>query len=494
MDRSTKILIVALSLMAIACASYYYIVYVPTYVPEPADETDRYSFIMYDASQDKEFELYTYYNEGMFDLPSSELNIPLMSFAASLELPTGFETDDPTQKPKYVIQLLRDIGCTEIAVNDAYIGDISITDMETAIGMKKASDGTNLVFVVMKGMNYKEAFASNFMVGESGPHHGFQIAMGNVLQFIDQFFYENEVSGKTKILTTGFSRAGATSNLLASFLCDRIHDGDLNMFLENIEMTCDDVYGFGFEVPYCGYYEEGVEGVDPLDERYSGLWYTVSVDDLVTYVPPGSYGFVRYGNQYDVPVHDAEKTKNALAVLEQQFSKETADFYDLRSFSTIGLERKHLSDGISDFIERFYHVVGSRENYYNNYEDDITYTLSTLIKDPEMILEIADESGGVANFLKKLIIYVDTDQYESEFRPVFEKVLTKYGYEEYVDNLLNALKNSFIAIKESIDGNVATLITDPDLRSLLLNARLILRAHSIEMVYAYLALENPYWT
>ena len=98
-------------------------------------------------------------------------------------------------------------------------------------------------------MHYTAQFGGNFKVGQSGTHEGFQLGADKVVEFIKSYISEKRISGDVKILLTGYSRGAAISNISSAMIDDAIAEGKVKDLLGNVNMSFDDLYGFGFMTP-----------------------------------------------------------------------------------------------------------------------------------------------------------------------------------------------------------------------------------------------------
>ena len=93
-----------------------------------------------------------------------------------------------------------------------------------------------LIALGIRGHNYGQEWASNFLVGSEGDHVGFVDARDKVLSFLRQYIASMGITGRVKIWTTGFSRGAATANMLSAQLDNGIDLGN------GVTTTPHDVY------------------------------------------------------------------------------------------------------------------------------------------------------------------------------------------------------------------------------------------------------------
>ena len=450
------------------------------------EDVKEYLFESYESYSDRNFTLPTYYGDSLFEKPSTERNMDLLAFALCLEMSSGIDGED---RAASVLKLLKDIGCANAVPNDTYSKEPTMESTDVAIGSKEWN-GYNVIFLVMNGAKYKNEFASNVMIGGYGDHYGFSLVRDEGLRVLKEFIADNNITGKTKILVTGYSRTGAGSNLIAAYLSDTIAEGMVKDILGDIELTQEDLYGFSFETPLCGYYEEGGSWTSPTDPRYDNIWYVINEDDLVTYVPPKMYGFVRYGHQISDYPHDPAKSAGMLEIVLKRYNAEVAAAYDMSTFNTIG-GFTYMSEFVDDFCYNFFTSLGDREFYYENVEYDFARFLYAVMSHDGLMMDIINEYGGPIVYVSDLYLYTNNEtEFNNHFRPAVVKATQKYGCIQYTENILGAFWQVSELVKRYSDNDMYSMLTDADLLSMISNASLLLKSHMPAMVYGYVTQES----
>lgn len=146
-----------------------------------------------------------------------------------------------------------------------------------------------LIALVVRGGGYGSEWASNFTIGESGEHVGFATARDNVLDFLDSYISSlnlNDDEKNIKVWVTGFSRAGATANMVAGAL------NSYHTLPDDTITSIDDVYCYTFEAPQ-GAVRSSLNG------NYSNIHNVLNLNDLVPLVAPYGWNFARYNYQND---------------------------------------------------------------------------------------------------------------------------------------------------------------------------------------------------
>ncbi len=175
---------------------------------------------------------------------------------------------------------------------------------------------TNLVLLAVRGGNYFLEWCGNLKAGRSGDHEGFTIAAQKTVAFLKGYIKEMGLTGRTKVLISGFSRASATATMAGGLLLreaqeqgldyDDANDRGFNLgalFGDGVEMYQSDLFAYGFEVP-----RGLLPGSSSLDAQvnarkhgFQGIHCIVNPCDPVTYVMPSAWGFETFGTTHRLP-------------------------------------------------------------------------------------------------------------------------------------------------------------------------------------------------
>ncbi len=447
-------------------------------------DIQQYDVNTYEFMLSKNVTLPVYYGDSMFKMPATQRNPDMMMFALGLELSTA---NVDSERGKSVLRLMRGMGYLNADTNDAYKTSPTIRSTDVAIGSKEWN-GYNLILVMLNGTNYTTEFAANVMLGASGDHTGFTLACNEALDCLRDFIKDNGITGKTKILLTGYSRTAAGANLAAAYLSDAIAEGKVAERIGNIELTKDDVYGFSFETPLCGLPSN--DHVSPTDSRYDNIWYVINGDDPVTYVPPKAYGFVRFGHAVDLPSHDETSRTKMLELIGKYYDPSIVSGYDMSKFAVIS-DIKDLKQLWEGFFVKFFDAVGDREFYNKNIEDDFVQFIYVSFMKPGVMQQLVGDSTQMIFFLMDLEKYSgDKASFDEHFTPLVKEATKNNGCEEFTSNIMNSLYQLINVAKRYAGGNVYNLLSDPYARSMVGNYKIILMSHLPAMTYCYLVQES----
>ena len=253
----------------------------------------------YTSAQYEEVTSYFYYSDGYFAEAPKYYNEHLASFAAGMALaamPVSYEGDYSEEKStKYIVDMFVSMGYSDIFVHypePEYFGEDAenLSTIGYAIAKKNIvvnGKETTVIAIGTRGLSYQAEWASNVTLGDGfGEAKGFGDAARQVRQGIDQYIADKGINADSAtFFITGYSRAGATSNLVAKKLTDDYGE--------------DKVYAYCFEAPKGGVVSEMKD-----DLTYANIHNVINGVDIVTTVGPEQMGFIRYGMDHIVPGHE----------------------------------------------------------------------------------------------------------------------------------------------------------------------------------------------
>ena len=158
----------------------------------------------------------------------------------------------------------------------------------------KEIDGADLIAVALRGHEYKQEWANNFVVGDSGDHAGFLAAANQVIAAVSNYVEENYKDKTLKYWVSGYSRAGAVANLAVN-----------NMLKDPSGLyDQDNVYAYTFEAP------RGVAIGNVVE--CPNLFNMVNDADLIARLLPEEYGLTRAGIDKPLLPEDIDATLQAV--------------------------------------------------------------------------------------------------------------------------------------------------------------------------------------
>ena len=279
-----------------------------------------------------------FYSDGYFFEDPTAYNEHLSTMSAAL-MAAGYYTnrgkvgtygyENETENQYYnkhasLRQLLANIGCEDetIYVNQFNLEQPGMDSIGVGMAHKtlRTADGTDtgyiLVPVSIRGSGYEAEWTSNVTVGPGGEHLGFAVAANTVyseiLGYIDAYgLTEAAQQGRLVFWVTGYSRSGATANLVAKRLIDHQSpaltfnlDTDTTLDAAALAGVSDD--GFGANKVFCYTFEAAQGGTDAAEQSadkavYYAIHNVVNKADAVPYVGPTEMGFKRYGVDHYLP-------------------------------------------------------------------------------------------------------------------------------------------------------------------------------------------------
>ncbi len=204
--------------------------------------------------KDRDYTATYYYDDSYFKTSAYEHNQHLATMSLCLDMSAWGSEDEIeyTKKMNNAKNLLNELGFVGFDHNYTDFAEEEIIGKPTrdSVGVVAANkplsfDGKEytLIAVAIRGGGYEREWASNVTMGESGYHAGFSQARDTVIAFLKKYIKEQGISGDIKIWITGYSRAGATANMVAG----AIDNGDVD--LEGCHLELKDLFAYTFETP-----------------------------------------------------------------------------------------------------------------------------------------------------------------------------------------------------------------------------------------------------
>ena len=270
-----------------------------------------------------------YYSDGLFYQDAYTYNEHLGSLSWAAAISCSYLNQSKTldgngnsyyNKHAAGRQFMADIGCDDdaIYVNDDNLVKPTAETIGVTIANKKLADasgeetGDILVPIVVRGQGYEAEWASNVNLGtaaetaDSGMEAvGFATAANKVYAEVEQYLanygLEDEFAeGHVKFWVVGYSRAGATANLTAKRLVDKIErECQGGAKSQVISYTCEAAQG-------------GTDAAEVPGNDYTCIHNMINAVDIVPYVAPTLMGFKRYGVDHYVPGTAAGEVKKTV--------------------------------------------------------------------------------------------------------------------------------------------------------------------------------------
>lgn len=461
------------------------------------------------------------YNDS---LATMSLCLELSAWGSNVEKRNGGGKIDYTVKSKNAEDLLGEIGFDHLKKSPGFLIQPERDTIGAVAARKPLKVGDKeytLIALAIRGGGYGAEWASNFTLGAEGMHQGFREARDNVMDFLRGYIRDQKITGDIKLWITGYSRAGATANLVAGALDDGAYIGDCTLLPE-------DLYAFCFEAPQGALKKDNVNG----NPKYDNIINIINRNDVVTKVAMivEPFSFVRYGRDVYLP---SENTSSYYAVQKDNMllqynelkafdeikgkkSIYTVDDFQMKKWEiAVNLNPLSVYPVIKDDYVNYQYMgvfldttistlaveqIKNRSNYVKEYQDDIRETVTIFMgADDDQWSAFADilvDKLTTPTNLAKLLAAATTDPGEWIFGSVVEQI------EEHAIESLNAAgiatydKNQI----HSMAGSLARLlvkfaVSHPNLTTTLLcNLDSIGSAHYPELCLAWMQSRDPNYT
>ncbi|MBR3401048.1 MAG: hypothetical protein IKG67_02285 [Parasporobacterium sp.] len=209
------------------------------------------------------------YDDNLFLAPPDQYDHDLARLSLGLALAAGRHMEHPDTQDDYLIEFLQNLGFSQFET-DTYRTNPTIDSIAYGLAVKKIGDATILACAVCGG-DYGLEWASNLTVGDSIRSAGFEDASQKVQAAVKEYLEKNSITGRVKLWTTGYSRAGAVSNITAADFTDA------GIF--------EDVYAYTFATPR----------TTRTPGSYPNIFNIMQKEDVVPKVPLADWGYKRYG-------------------------------------------------------------------------------------------------------------------------------------------------------------------------------------------------------
>ena len=381
----------------------------------------------YDGEEEREYELTFAYKDSMFAGKTSEFNndLAMLSYGMSVA----------TEEKEMLVKFNKDLGFTNTEYASEYDEKPKVKGVGYGFATKYVGD-YNLVAVAVRGFNYRVQWVDNFNVGTEGDHVGFSESADLVIEALNTYVGKIKNSKPTKLWIAGYSRGGAIANVMSSkILTDT-----------EAKFNRDNMYVYTFEAP------ASIDETNAL--AYENVHNINNEVDLITFIPPQTYGLKRCGVDY--PIYDAD-----VSTLIKEFDEEIVipEFVPVEDLTEEPLD----SDAkVRDFIintvfnkkEDEYTdpsvYANTREQYVDNYQEGLSIALGYVfaLKEATRASLLADLT---ALGLGALSIIGDETGVElmNFFKQYLERDGITYNEEELLSAcaiLIKGVQNLFLAI------------------------------------------------
>ena len=177
-----------------------------------------------------------YYSDDYFRHSSTEydehlatLSCIMTNFSVPLDNPSSLDSDWYLKQPERLYGFFGSIGFKDFETNEDYVSRSRFDSIGVGCANKQVDDYTVIGVGIRSGGYFRE-WSNNVYLGDGTKsdymHEGWYNAANKTIDFIDEYISANRITGKIKVWIAGFSRGGATTNLAAGLLDNRIKNNE----------------------------------------------------------------------------------------------------------------------------------------------------------------------------------------------------------------------------------------------------------------------------
>lgn len=301
--------------------------------------------------------------------------------------------------------------------------------------------------ITIRGFKYGSEWASNFTLGTSRNHEGFDKAAESVMRFISASILVEKETSDIKVWITGYSRGGAVAGLTSTKLIEK------NLVSE------ENLYCYTFEAPA----SLGMED----NREYKSIYNYINPNDIVTYLVHPTLNIKRPGT--DINYTSGKNIDDVKAKLAQISQKVV-----LSELKTIGDLPYFLNNTVDIIYTR---VFNARNEYCDKYQETARYLCDFFFGLPKA------KRTQLINYFKglsflQLASLLSLESGKTLFKTAFETCQIEYDeatFNTHYEKILNLVVNSVIP---TLGGDTISQIYQ--------NVSVIAQNHFAEVTLAYM--------
>ena len=477
---------------------------------------------------------YLFYSDDYFREPSTKYNPHLATLSIYMSKysqnpgdPDNAEDYDwYTNQPRRVMSFYQAIGFAQdynALVNYDYISRTRFDSIGIAVAARKVDDFTVIASTVRSGGYFNE-WENNVFLGDGTKsdymHEGWYNAANKVIEFINYYIFTQNITGKIKLWVSGFSRGGATMNLTAGLLDNKIKNLGSDKVFYNVTLEREDLYAYTFEAPQgANIYSTTVEF--PRSSLYNNIFNVINQNDIVTKVAMGGMGFTRFGIDKFITTGFFDPT-NFLAnryVVRELYGVSNDWFCD-------DLQMYTIPGGLASLITDVFNIPGLvtdvldaviEAKAFDNLPDWIQKDDDKATYDPNILLTLVLDEGvsqmgqdsrtfyteNIQQFARKLILLLMGDD-KSPDKPTLQEFFIKLLFQSFAYYLFS--DESVVISWDEIEGitpdMVATILSlviniyneiPNEILSLAINMEHMFDNHSTAINVCHLQAQDSYY-
>ncbi len=311
------------------------------------------------------------YDDSWFSGDSYEYNHKLALLALNISM-ASFNSFNKDDRSENIRAMLENCGFKTKAYGYETEGyDTAAVEMARKTVTENGESFTVVIAAVRSG-NYGMEWGGNMRIGSGENHLGFDIAKETVLNYINDYFADEKISGRVKLLIPGYSRGGSIANLVGAELDDGSYRDSLKRAdsIKNTDLAKNDIYVYTFEAPQCTK-KSGADG-----KIYGNIINIMNPNDYVPKFVMKDWGFSRYGVEYYLP--SAENCANYSSyyenvcktfdtLMEDTDKKSDSNFYNEEDSRSVGAMFDSLMSKLADSVFK------NQQYYAENFEDGLVF-------------------------------------------------------------------------------------------------------------------------
>lgn len=379
------------------------------------------------------------YSDHYFDVPSTgdHPELRVVSYALALagyeNQADGYPSGSSTPNPK-LIKFMSELGFDDYDSWDE-ASEENGHSMGTTIARKKLPSGQDLIVVAPRNYNYMTEWLSNFNVGTSGDHAGFNESAELIVERLNEYISDRQLSGY-KIWIVGYSRGGAVVDLAAR---------NINANLSDYEMSAGDFYVYTFGAPRAS----------SIETNYANIHDVKDGNDLLLgYMFPEDWGFYNTGIYEEIHPADLEIDTAVVDISDLADSSRAFNVLADNDGLTKSVGAMKGKDFMDDWLQFVIENGFTREYFDANVKAPLSaimqaYQLRTLDKQSEFTGFITDTTNGLAGrvagnaFIDLMSMgYEDIGEALANFPPYQDlvKILKGTADSDDIEDFVNHLK------------------------------------------------------
>ena len=355
-----------------------------------------------------------YFSRNYFEHPSTEYDPHLAT--ASLAMANSsvgdfgpFDAEWYLNQPKFLREYFSAIGFNSFTINEDFQSPARFDSIGLAAAKREFGEYT-VVAVAPRSGNYHREWSNNMHLGDGSKsdmmHEGWYNAANKLLSFLDDYVSENNINGKVKLWMAGFSRGGATTNIAAGLLDNKLSRGE-KIFSNGATTSREDIYAYTFEAPQ-GANVNSTSVKAPKDALYDNIFNIVNPLDIVPKLAMKQYGFTRFGRDkyirtafYDPAGYESyRRTYYAFQDVFNQNKEVTVNHSD--EFTMGGFQFKNLGADILALLFSDDELVDSVKKYKDKTKANYDANIASSIILEELVDQIGDRSSYAKKFQNPL--------------------------------------------------------------------------------------------